>query len=302
MDGKRLARGARRVVGRIAHEVKEQVHPTPPPPSPTELYLKGGRVPWSEGYGRYRREVTVRALNDADMMRRFRDGESLPDGYGAKLDERVVEYPWVLSRLPDGPGTLLDGGSTLSYPFTLELPSVAVKKLVVVTLAPPAHMAHAANVSYLFDDLRNLMLRDAVFDTVVCISTLEHIGLDNTQLYSEDARFAEHNLSGYEPALDELRRVLKPGGTLLLTVPFGKAEDHGWLQQFDRDGIGRIVGRFGGRLASETYFAHGSAGWQVASADACSDARYFDVHASKEPAPDGAAAARAVCCLELIKS
>lgn len=302
MDGKRIARGVRKVARRVAHEVKEQVRPTPPPPSPVEEYLAGGRVPWSEGYGRYRRELTVKTLNDPELMRRFRAGDRLPDGYGHRLDERVVEYPWVLSRLADGPGTLLDAGSTLSYPFTLDLPAVAAKRLVVVTLAPPAHMAHAANVSYLFDDLRNLMLRDEVFDTVVCISTLEHIGLDNTQLYSEDERFAEHNLTGYAPALDELRRVLKPGGRLLLTVPYGKAEDHGWLQQFDKPGIGRIVERFSGTLATETYFAHGHTGWQVATAEDCAEARYFNVHADKTPAPDGAAAARAVCCLELVRS
>jgi hypothetical protein len=36
-------------------------------------------------------------------------------------------------------------------------------------------------------------------------------------------------------------------------------------------------------------------------ANACSDCRYFDIHASPVTDPDYAAAARAVACLELVK-
>jgi len=40
-------------------------------------------------------------------------------------------------------------------------------------------------------------------------------------------------------------------------------------------------------------------GWRNASAAEVADATYFDVHHAEKPAPDFAAAARAVCCLEL---
>ena len=33
------------------------------------------------------------------MLDRFAQGLALPEGYAPRLDERVVEYPWVLSRL-----------------------------------------------------------------------------------------------------------------------------------------------------------------------------------------------------------
>ena len=42
-------------------------------------------------------------------------------------------------------------------------------------------------------------------------------------------------------------------------------------------------------------------GWQRASAADCADVRYYNVHATPDTDPDGAAAARAVCCLELIR-
>lgn len=302
MVGKQLRGAVHRVAGRVARSTDVQEKSTRPAPTSIERYLAGDRAPWSDGYGEYRWHVTEQTLADADLMRRFKEDEALPAGYGVRLDERVIEYPWVLSRLSDGPGRLLDAGSTFNYPSILERPVLAGRQIVIVTLAPGTFMERKPNVSYLFNDLRDLILRDSVFDTVVCISTLEHIGLDNTQLYSTDHQYAEHDLQGYQPALSELRRVLKPGGRLLLTVPFGAAEDHGWLQQFDQAGIQQIIAWFGGGVAAEVYYGYSAAGWQISTADACAGVNYFNVHASQDAPADGAAAARAVCCLELIRA
>jgi ubiquinone/menaquinone biosynthesis C-methylase UbiE len=43
------------------------------------------------------------------------------------------------------------------------------------------------NISYVYGDLRNTILKDQCFDEIVCISTLEHIGMDNTMLYTKDS-------------------------------------------------------------------------------------------------------------------
>lgn len=301
MVGKHIRRAVHRVAGRVARHTGASAQTTAPAPSSVERYLAGERIPWSDGYGEYRWQVTEEALADAALMRAFAEGGALPAGFGVNLDERVIEYPWVLARLPSGPGRLLDAGSTFNYPNILARPAVAEKQLVIVTLAPSMFMERKPSVSYLFDDLRDLILRDSVFDTAVCISTLEHIGLDNTLLYAKDARLAEHDMIGYQPALSEMRRVLKPGGRLLLTVPFGKAEDHGWLQQFDEAGVRRIIEQFGGPVVTEAYYRYTSDGWQLSTTAACANDRYYNVHAASEPAADGAAAARAVCCLELIR-
>jgi hypothetical protein len=96
-------------------------------------------------------------------------------------------------------------------------------------------------------------------------------------------------------------RILKPGGRLLLTIPYGQREDHGWLQQFDRVGIRRLIEAFGGDVAAEDYYAYDAQGWQHSTAEGAADARYFNIHATPMIEPDGAAAARAVCCLELVR-
>ena len=48
------------------------------------------------------------------------DMERLPARYGFRVDERVVEYPWLFSRFFAGEGTLLDAGSTLNFDYLLE--------------------------------------------------------------------------------------------------------------------------------------------------------------------------------------
>ena len=294
---RRLGAGLRRLVRRPN---RRAVDPAGDRERQIRAYLAGGRVAWSEGYKPYRADLLRQVVQNEALLGRLRDGHPLPDSYGRGIDERVVEYPWVLSRLDGDPGRLLDAGSTLNQAYLLDLPRLANKAIVVVTLAPE-HFERRANVSYLFGDLRDLILGDAVFDTVVCISTLEHVGLDNTRLYTADERFREGRSDDYRQVLAELRRVLVPGGRLLLTVPFGRAENLGWMQQFDAAGLDTIADAFGSPPAATTFFRYAPEGWVLADAEACADCAYFDVHSAPSPAQDGAAAARAVACLELVK-
>jgi hypothetical protein len=99
----------------------------------------------------------------------------------------------------------------------------------------------------------------------------------------------------------EFRRVLKPGGRLLLTVPFGLPQNYGWLQQFDKAGIEDIINAFGSNPLLTTFFQYVPNGWIISDAESCKKSEYFDVHSANEPAPDRAAAARAVACLEFQK-
>jgi len=271
-----------------------------PEDSAIQSYLKAGRIPWSPGYKQYRHKLLQEAVRDPALLALFRDRSLLPEAYGFGVDERIVEYPWVLSRLTTAPETLLDAGSTLNYPYLLDLPQFQKKTVVIYTLAPESQEKRA-NVSYMYGDLRETLFRDAVFQSIVCISTLEHVGLDNTMLYTTDVRFQEAQPTEYRKVMAELQRLLAPGGVLLLTVPFGKKANFGWMQQFALEDLDDIATAFGGPPHEKTFIRYSAQGWRLATPEECATCEYFNVHTASEPAPDRAAAARAIACLAFRK-
>src|SRR6266566_2475488 len=173
------------------------------------IYLALGRRPWSAGYGSFRDRYVADVLANPDEMRAFRDGGPLRTGFGIGLDERVIEYPWVLSRLSHRGGLLLDAGSALNHRFLRSKHKLARKRIVVYTLSPKGEEIHPdERVSYLFGDLRRTILRDSTFEEVVCVSTLEHIGLDNSRLYTLSSAYKQANEQDFALAVREMRRVL----------------------------------------------------------------------------------------------
>jgi len=229
------------------------------------------------------------------------DPHHLPQYYGRWLDERIVEYPWLLSRLPAGSGRLLDAGSVLNFDFLLQQPRLREKELTIMTLAPEADCFWHYGVSYIYGDLRDTGFRDDYFDFVACVSTLEHVGLDNTLLYTADASKKENDPASYLAAVRELRRILKPGGSAYITVPFGRRDVRTWLQVFDAGMLDGLIAAFQPRAASVDYFRYRAQdGWHLSSREAACDARYFDprTDTSWEGRPVGA---EAIACLELKK-
>jgi hypothetical protein len=273
------------------------------------LYAARGGRPFGTGYGLYQQRFIGGVLANAELLGRFARGEALPAGYGIGLDERCVEYPWLVAQLNPGPGTLLDAGSTLNRELLLSLPIVQAKVLHILTLAPEDACFWQRGISYLYHDLRSLLVRDAFYDTIVCLSTLEHVGCDNSA-YTGDAAHREDRREDYLIALGELVRVLKPTGTLLITVPYGAYCNLGVQQQFD----GAMLERMREALRPygeirETFYRYSSRGWTTALEKDCADCQYVrwsvDIWANgrvPKPLPtesDRAVAARAVACLRL---
>lgn len=272
-------------------------------------YLKSDRRPWREGYYEYREKCLSEAVNDEALLDTFAEKRQLSRGYGYRLDARIIEIPWVLSRVRATGERFLDAGSALNYDFVLVSPALKEKQTTIVTLAPEGQAFWQLGVSYVFGDLRDLDFRDERFDAVACISTIEHIGMDNT-MYAEDLAIAQRSDPGeFVLAVKELKRVLKKGGTLYISFPFGRYENHGWFQQFDSALVDTLIEAFGPTRHAESIFQYHPDGWQLSDRDACKDCEFFDVHTSKysdpnstvEYPPDYPAGERAVACLELVK-
>jgi SAM-dependent methyltransferase len=272
-----------------------------------KAYVDGGRVPWSYGYVDYRRQLLNDVINNQPQLERIASGAPIDSGYGLKMCERCVEYPWLLSRIKLRGARILDAGSTLNHDFILDHSALSDNDLTIITLAPEHDCYWKRGISYVFGDLREMTFRDEYFDLVACISTLEHIGMDNSLFASG------HDLSlipsTYLSAVSEMHRVLKPGGRLLLTVPYGRDPKIPETMVFNAQMMAQVVDQFRARQTEMMFYRYTSDGWQSAKQRECEDAEYEPwVMLSEKKRPhafpqttDGAAAARAVCCVELYK-
>lgn len=255
-----------------------------------------GMKPWSRGYTSYK----ARSIRNAIGQHGF-DTPDLPVGYGYRLDERIVEYPWFFSRLPAKSGMLLDAGSVLNFDYILEHPTLNTKKICISTLAPEPFCFWQKGISYVYEDLRKSCFRDEYFDWVASLSTIEHIGLDNTMLYTDEASKKENSASDYLAAVKEYHRMLKPGGVLYLSFPYGLHKNRDWFQIFDAEMLDGVIAAFSPSSMQEFHFRYTADGWVKSSRDDSKNATYFDIHTEKEYGADFAAASRAIVCLELIK-
>ncbi len=129
-----------------------------------------------------------------------------------KCYDRDFEYPWMLRNIHLKEGKLLDVGSTIGEMLRDLLP----EGVDLYTLNYNKQ-AKVKGINQVLGDIRNTEFEDNTFDYITCISTLEHIGVEGRYGVKKDSK-------GDLKAMKEIYRILKPGGRLLVTIPYG-AED-----------------------------------------------------------------------------
>jgi SAM-dependent methyltransferase len=226
--------------------------------------------------------VRIRLLDDAIAFARGARARSerprlltAPPG----TDERVIEIPWVLARV--GSGRVLEVGYAFSEPAYL---AALMRMLPDTLIGVDLVQREIPGMECVTGDVRALPFSDDSFDQVLLVSTLEHVGADNSVYGLEAER-------GGTPAdaLAELRRVLRPDGVLLLTVPVGEPEDYGWFRQYDRRGWMRLFTGAGFFIEEEELYELADDGWRANPAFEARGIRYGE----RGPA------AAAVLCAEL---
>jgi hypothetical protein len=130
-------------------------------------------------------------------------------------------------------------------------------------------------------DVRNLPFADDSFDVAICVSTLEHVGMDNTN----------YNVaSGGGGDVDALRELGRVAPTVIVTVPSGADANMGWQRQYAPSTFRRVVDQAGLMVARLEAFAHDeTTGWGPAREDAIGELNYGE----------GTVAAAAIVCAEL---
>jgi len=269
-----------------------------------ELYLKNGQIPWSQGYLSYRNEQIEKSIADINILQSFAKG-IVPENFGYKLDERIVEYCWIFSQMPQEKVKLLDAGSTFNYEFILNHLDFNKVELSILTYAPESPNFNEKRISYIYADLREIPFRDEYFDIVLSQSTIEHIDMDNS-IYGYQLQHHENQeTKSYEylKAVAEMLRVLKKGGKLLLTFPFGKFENHGFFQQFDEEMLNRILTFLDEQGTYTTnFFRYLPNGWIACEKEDCKEVESFNPHTGKGKGTDGAAHCRSICCISFQKN
>ncbi len=183
----------------------------------------------------------------------------------AGTDERVVEIPWVLSRLRAS-GRVLEVGYAFAEPAYLAGLLRAGVELVGADLAT----REVEGMEVAEADVRELPFSDRSFDQVLLVSTLEHVGADNT-VYG---LAVESDGGARVEALRELRRVLSRDGSLLVTVPLGEPGDHGWFRQEDGRGWSRLYARGGFFVEEVEAYELLPEGWRAAPEFRAEGVRY----------------------------
>tara|TARA_B100000795_G_scaffold238808_1_gene200153 strand:+ start:77 stop:871 length:795 start_codon:yes stop_codon:yes gene_type:complete len=184
---------------------------------------------YGRGYERYKRNIIKRIVNKEEPKQ------------VSFLDERIVEIPWIVSELKKIKGNLLDAGSTLNQYYILKLIK-HFNKIFITTLYPEENYHNNLNVSYTYEDLANLSFKNEYFDVVTSISTLEHINYNNSIYNYGKFRYSKKKQKNkLFTVLENLNRVLKKKGTLLITIPYGKKGIYNNMQQFDKVDLDKII-------------------------------------------------------------
>lgn len=260
------------------------------------VYILRGKVPLTTGYSSFKHYVINKVISKATF-----DPHNIENNYGIGIDERIIEYPWFINRIPAKSGSLLDAGSILNHSFILSNKKFINKDITVLTLAPEFYSFWYKKISYVYGDMRNMYFKDSTFNWIVSISTLEHIGMDNTLHYTDDKSKKEENAEDFILVIKEFRRLLKNQGTLYLSFPFGKNEKKKWFQVFNSDMVDHIITTFKPSYHSELIYKYESTGWKLSNRNDCKYCSYNDPYSSKNNAKNKYVGAEAIICLELVK-
>ncbi|HXA41747.1 MAG TPA: DUF268 domain-containing protein [Candidatus Solibacter sp.] len=130
------------------------------------------------------------------------------------LGDRDIEWSWVAARLPLGHGKALDfgnGGSALSL-----LAAQSGYQVTAIDLEAYQWPYEFPGLAFMQADLMDADLEEGSFDLVINCSTVEHVGIVGRYSVSRP------DPDGDLVAMRRLGDLMKPGATMLLTVPLGR--------------------------------------------------------------------------------
>jgi SAM-dependent methyltransferase len=188
-------------------------------------------------------EDVARLLNYAESHRGFAAQRSLwfnpaisltykpGDVEVASANERIAEIPYVFRALaPLAPGSrVLDVGAAEST-LAFSLASLGFQTTALDLRAYP--LSHP-QLEVVVGRIEEWEAEPASFDAIVCLSTIEHVGLSAYGSgVGESADLA---------AMRRMHELVVPGGILVLTVPVGRAATSKNERTYDRERLDTLL-------------------------------------------------------------
>jgi SAM-dependent methyltransferase len=127
--------------------------------------------------------------------------------------ERQIEWSFISSEIPPGPGEALEFGCEQAY-----LSLMAARKgyhVVALDLEEQRLPWKDSRVDFLWGDFLKLSLPENHFDLIINCSSVEHVGLVGRYGVTQP------DLEGDLRVMRRFQQLLKPGGLLLMTAPCG---------------------------------------------------------------------------------
>jgi ubiquinone/menaquinone biosynthesis C-methylase UbiE len=171
------------------------------------------------------------------------------------ISERLVEYPFLQRNLisTTTKARILDVGSAeprMAVSIGKHDISNSDIACIDINQIAPENTEFSA---FLRMDSRNLGFRDELFDQIICISTIEHIGIPSaiSEIFEAD---------GDIKTISEFYRVLKKGRTVILTLPYSDIkEQKKEYRIYDRISLDNLISIFS--IIKKEFYLYNGGKW-----------------------------------------
>jgi SAM-dependent methyltransferase len=181
--------------------------------------------------------------------------------------ERLVEYPFLVRNLvsPHIDAKILDIGAGESD-LTKTISEFGYKKWRVIGIDIAKLTQKLDLLSLARMDARVIGFRDEVFDQIICISTIEHIGFPSEAYAIRE----ENDEVGDMRTMSEIHRVLKKGGTVIVTLPYGtrsiRKREH---RVYNSSALTNLTSAFS--VIKEEYYGYDKGKWKKYNTQSAAD-------------------------------
>jgi SAM-dependent methyltransferase len=128
--------------------------------------------------------------------------------------EREIEFSWIATNMPEGPGQAFDFGCGAGFMGILT--SMRGFNVTACDLEPARWFFEHPSLHFVQGDILESNFPQKHFDLIINCSSIEHVGLAGRYSVSE------LRANGDIEAMGVLKSIIKTNGVMIFTVPVGR--------------------------------------------------------------------------------